>query len=275
MRHGPDSLHETGPSTEARRCRWTTVGLSQSGTAHVRSGVPCQDAHGWRVLGAGLLVAAVGDGAGSASQSAIGSALAVEAALDAVEKSLESRPVSADLDDAAWMKMLDGAVEAAISEIERRATTLGADPRDFATTLLIAVVIPELAAVLQIGDGAIVARSSDGVWAFTLPPRSEHINETMFITNEGALSGAQRAVWRQTYLDIALLTDGLQRLAIDFAAGRPHEGFFRPLFEFSAKRGAEPTAQDEIGSFLSSERVTSKTDDDLTLILATRRQEGP
>ena len=60
---------------------WRTAYASVIGTSHTKTGSPCQDAGGCTVVkavdGAEVLVAAVSDGAGTASRSEAGSALAV------------------------------------------------------------------------------------------------------------------------------------------------------------------------------------------------------
>ena len=48
---------------------WRIVGASVQGTSHQKDDIPCQDAHGYRVLLSGAIVVAVADGAGTASRS--------------------------------------------------------------------------------------------------------------------------------------------------------------------------------------------------------------
>jgi len=75
---------------------------------------------------------------------------------------------------------------------------------------------------------------------------------------------------RERIQEVALLTDGLQMLALNFAARKPHAPFFEPLF--TALRGA--VSPDDLvvplRAFLDSDAVNSRTDDDKTLVLATR-----
>jgi hypothetical protein len=71
-----------------------------------------------------------------------------------------------------------------------------------------------------------------------------------------------------------MMTDGLQRLALDFRTQAPHEPFFSPLFK--ALRSA-PVAEDlavPLRQLLSSSSVNERTDDDKTLLLATRLTDG-
>jgi hypothetical protein len=73
--------------------------------------------------------------------------------------------------------------------------------------------------------------------------------------------------------EVALLTDGLQSLALRFASREAHGPFFEPMFE--RLRGPEQPSESELAAFLGSGPVNARTDDDKTLVLATRlRDEG-
>jgi hypothetical protein len=66
------------------------------------------------------------------------------------------------------------------------------------------------------------------------------------------------------------MSDGLQRLALDLARGRPYPPFFRPMF--AALRDQDPDSLlGPLVEFLSSPRVNARTDDDKTLTLSRRR----
>ena len=67
-----------------------------------------------------------------------------------------------------------------------------------------------------------------------------------------------------------MFTDGLQGLALKLPARTPHEPFFAPLFAFAADAGGAGDAQAQLASFLSGPRVAARSDDDITLVLATR-----
>ena len=69
-----------------------------------------------------------------------------------------------------------------------------------------------------------------------------------------------------TVAGVALLTDGLQSLALKLPAATPHAPFFRPLFQFAS----DPLKSGEIAGWMASPKVAARTDDDLTLLLAVR-----
>ena len=71
---------------------------------------------------------------------------------------------------------------------------------------------------------------------------------------------------------MALLTDGLQGLALRFASREAHGPFFEPMFarlRREARRGLDGL-HGELARFLDSPAVNQRTDDDKTLVLATR-----
>jgi hypothetical protein len=74
------------------------------------------------------------------------------------------------------------------------------------------------------------------------------------------------------------MTDGLQPLALHYASQSVHEPFFHGMFQplHGSPGSAEvPALSASLEEFLSSERVRMRTDDDVSLILATRRSPAP
>ncbi|MBI4601175.1 MAG: protein phosphatase 2C domain-containing protein [Planctomycetes bacterium] len=255
------------PGGRSAPAPWRVVARSVAGSAHKKHGKPCQDAHAWSVVGGQSLLAAVADGAGSAAWGGIGAAVAAASAVRSLEAQIQNGTLPAD--EATWKDLLGEALQAAIEGIAERAEEEGGEPRDLATTLLICVATPAACAVLQVGDGCVVAAARGGNdLKFTLPARGGYVNETTFVTSEGALESAQLHVWSEPIEGLAMLTDGLQRLALDMAAGRPFAGFFAPLFAFAARSEDKADPGEDLERFLRSERVWSRTDDDVTLLLA-------
>ena len=67
-----------------------------------------------------------------------------------------------------------------------------------------------------------------------------------------------------------MLTDGLQPLALNYAAKAAHAPFFVPMFRPLRVAPSGATVLAALRNFLDSPRVNERTDDDKTLILATR-----
>jgi hypothetical protein len=127
-----------------------------------------------------------------------------------------------------------------------------------------------LVGAVQVGDGAAVVGDRQGnVIALTAPQSGEYINETAFLNSPDAVEKAQLTVRQAQTAHVAVFSDGLQMLALKMPEGTPHAPFFAPLFRFVEGIMDETQAQAELVAFLRSPRVTSRTDDDLTLLLAT------
>jgi Protein phosphatase 2C len=248
---------------------WRVAGASVPGAGHLRSGLPCQDDHCWQVETDGVLIAAVADGAGSASHAEEGARAAVRAAVDqaaTIWRTLAPR------EREEWDHLLQGAFIVARLAVQSAAKTLGRPIHDLATTLLLAVATPDQTAAAQIGDGAVVARlAGEGLTALTRPPVTEHLNETTFLTSDDALSEMQFALCDEPARGLAMLSDGLQMLALKMPQGEPHAPFFAPLLRFTAAAAEPERAEEQLRKFLQSPGVAQRTDDDLTLLLAVRR----
>ncbi|WP_414528229.1 PP2C family serine/threonine-protein phosphatase [Nodularia chucula] len=246
---------------------WRVVAASVCGTSHIRNQQLCQDAHHWQILPGNVLVIAAADGAGSASQGKIGAMVAVETAIENLALQEITRESLAD--DAIVQSLLHDALIAAKKAVDDEALACSKQPQDLATTLIIMVATPEIVGVVQVGDGLAVAKDHQGnLLALTIPDNGEHINETTFLTSPDALNTAQMRIWRESIVNIGVLTDGLQMLALNMVIGEPHKPFFFPLFDFVENAEDQTLAHEQLVRFLGSERITQRTDDDLTLILA-------
>jgi hypothetical protein len=250
---------------------WRTAGVSVTGVSHQRSGTVCQDAHLCGQLPGGVLVAAVADGAGSASRAEVGSACAVRAAVnEVVERLADGVPV----EEEDWHLLLRAVFQTARDAVAAEAAKGKSPLAELSTTLLLAIATPELVAAGQVGDGAVVARLADESFvAVTRPPVQEYVNETTFLTSPDFLGPAQFAVRRAPLTGLALFSDGLQMLALKMPQGSPHGPFFTPLLRFLADVKERNTAEEQLRRFLQSPRITERADDDLTLVLAVRAEK--
>lgn len=255
--------------------RWRTVAASVAGTSHAGAGQPCADACAVRVLPVGtqgaLLVAVAADGAGTSEHAPDGARLACEAILAQAE--LRARG-GADLstfvreDVLAWL-------EATRSRIAEAARSLTLEARDFSCTLLAALVDEASAVFFQIGDGAIVYRRDGEDYRPALWPQSgEYANCTWFVTDDDAAERVQMTV-AENVDEVALLTDGLQGLALRFGSRDAHGPFFEPMFARLRCETETEGLVEELKAFLGSASVNQRTDDDKTLALATRLHIAP
>lgn len=248
---------------------WRVVGAAVQGTSHQKRKQPCQDAFDYR-SGLGWLAIAVADGAGSARRAERGSQRAVVAALDAIVTALRA-PSPWPREEPEWRNLVLTSFARARQAVHERARLEHHALRDYATTLTVAVAAGDWLAVGQIGDGAVVAVEPSGTLvALTRLQKGEYANETHFLIQRDALERVQLWAGHQRSQTLAVMSDGLVRLALQLPSGQPHVPFFQPLFRFALAQAGQPQAERDLSAFLSSERVCSRTDDDKTLVLAVR-----
>jgi hypothetical protein len=246
-----------------------------AGTSHAAEGRPCADACEVAVFGAPrrdvTLAAVAADGAGSAARGEEGARLACGAVIDRARRALPEALCSEEL------KRFDAPrampfVTAVRERIDAAARSEGRPRGDFACTLLVALVGERAAAFLQVGDGAIVYRGDRGDYVPAhWPAQGEYANCTSFVT-EDRVSERLQAVGVEGVHEVALLTDGLQALALRYAQRAVHGPFFEPMFDRLRRERARVRRglARELRAFLDSPAVNARTDDDKTLVLATR-----
>ncbi len=172
---------------------WRYVQAAVPGVAHRVSGGECQDACAVQALtltdGSLALTLAVADGAGSATRSREGAEQACQTLL------AECAAWSAQATEADWTPTVaESWVQSVQTVLQQLATDAGLPVREFACTLLGAVIAADRALFLQIGDGAIVINTGDRYRPVFWPQGGEYPNETFFVTdaNAAALSGMYR-----------------------------------------------------------------------------------
>ena len=244
---------------------WKVLGESVIGTSHQRHGLPCQDAARFKLFGAAndWLVAVVADGAGSAAHAEIGAALTCSEVVHRIE--------SAKADAFFTREEMCGLFADVRQTLIAEAARLGVSPRELACTALVAVIGPAAAAFAQLGDGSIIIGAGLTCRPVFWPAPAEYANATDFLTDEHFAVALQFSVIDEPITEVGLLSDGLQRLVLNFTAREAHAPFFRPMFDrlHAAVDPAELVAP--FRSFLNSPQVNDRTDDDKTLVLAVRR----
>lgn len=255
---------------------WKYGSSSVAGTLHLKSSTRCQDASRAEVVldacGSEVLIAAASDGAGSAALAQLGSSLACDLFVDDVKSHIEggsANTISSDI----FFAELVGKFRQLVTGWSRAESTR---MQDFACTLLAAVVWRDHAVYFQIGDGAIVESRRDEPDRYTVvcwPQQGEYANTTNFLTDTDAAEKVFREVKSGAIDEIAIFTDGIQRLALDYRARSAHAPFFAPFFAWLRPHGGGYSRElsNSLTVYLNSEKINARTDDDKTLILATRR----
>jgi hypothetical protein len=257
---------------------WRTVAASVIGTSHEKAGGLCQDANLCEVHslanGEQILIAVAADGAGSAEYGGPGAAQTCSALLALMREHLRRghrvEQITRETAES-WITTIQGVLDAEAKAASR-------ERRDFACTVL-GLLIGDLgAACLQIGDGVIVvADSEERLYGHVFwPDRGEYANTTHFVTEDEAIRHLQFESIERRIVEAALLTDGLQAIALNYQEQTAHGPFFTGLFAplRNAEEGRLQDLSDSLVAFLSSQRVNEKTDDDKTLVLASRTVSG-
>ena len=252
---------------------WKYLNESQAGTSHVAAGLECQDASfvtPYRTGDSDLLILACADGAGSAQAAKVGAEHSCSEVIDNVVSFFQSGRTLDEIsrDDVVnWARQIRTSLlgVADMQEIQIR---------DLACTLLFAIVGRDRAVFAQIGDGAIVMQDAGEYRPVFWPQSGEYQNTTYFITDVEFEQNLQIEIMESTISELALFTDGLQMLALNYSTKSAHGPFFKPMFE-TLRQAVEPNdLVVPFRQFLDSKGVNDRTDDDKTLILATRNP-GP
>ena len=181
---------------------WNVAAASVRGKLHAHRALWREDSFGFGEAiqaeenGARWTILAVSDGAGSAPLSRVGSKIACETAVGALQGSLQKLPTFAGQQDElvahdlprlrdALAQSASAALEAIRLEAEGRGKPLTA----FAATLLILVYRRWngvwLCASLQIGDGAIALLDGENFSLLGAADHGQHSSETRFLTTGG------------------------------------------------------------------------------------------
>lgn len=249
---------------------WRHIAQSQQGASHLADGTCCQDCNGVCLLGESAdstLVACVADGAGSAKFSNIGSTIACESIVENATAYFNDHGNFDKFgrDDA--LHWCDDARE----RIQTAAGERDCSMRELATTLCVVIAAPQTSTFFQLGDGGIVL-CNHGVHGVVFWPQSgEYANTTNFLTSDDYRERLDFLAIRAGVSNIALLTDGLERLALSFNQQTPHTPFFEPLFKALCSTDDLVGLSEGLRTFLASKSVQHRSDDDKTLIIASRQ----
>ncbi|MEZ5427315.1 MAG: PP2C family serine/threonine-protein phosphatase [Pyrinomonadaceae bacterium] len=259
--------------------KWRYARASVTGLAHLNQNTDCQDRFLCRTLetAAGeILIAVVADGAGSTSEGGRGAELACRSFAQQVENFLNSPNASLESLNEEFGRFWIDHFQKATATVAREDKK---ELREYATTLVGAVAGEHRTAFFQVGDGGAVfsASGESGSYLFGVEPmESEYVNMTDFLTDETAPNALRYALIEEAIEDLILFSDGIFAVAVDYQENRPHEPFLRPMIAPLRNGGASDGLNEKLETFLASPKLGEKTDDDKTIILASRalRAEG-
>lgn len=255
---------------EAEGSGWKIINASEAGTSHLKTSQPCQDFSCAQVLKLGLnqhvLILTCADGAGSASHSELGSKAACTHLQQLVRDGLLYLGDVASLeyeDISSWFVAVKNGLHKLAAEEKL-------DPQSLACTLLLSIVGTDYSIFAQIGDGAIVVKHAEQFQTVFWPQSGEYFNITNFVTSDDLESKTQITHLQGRIDNIAMFTDGLELLALNFKEHDVHVPFFEPMFARLQLESDPSSLEEPLRQFLQSSPVNAKTDDDKTLIMATR-----
>lgn len=256
--------------------RWRIATATAPGSSHLKDALPNQDAVACRLVEVGIgeiVVAAVADGAGSASRSDEGSRTAVDAAVATIVDGINRQPAAAFGERLAESLARDAVKQARIA-VERYGLRHNVPVRELASTLIVAFASDDLVTAAQVGDGAVIAFNISGGEARTLcdAHTGEYANETTFITSRSqpdSIADVGHAAGYD-YDALALITDGLQNLALKMPEREAFLGFWNPMLNDLVHTDEPEAVPERLHAFISGERVQSRTTDDVTIAIAAR-----
>jgi hypothetical protein len=250
--------------------RWSWIGACSIGTSHLARGAGCDDAAACVEIdtrNGATLVAVVSDGAGSASLSKIGSHIITRGFCRSALKFARRGGRPKDLDKEAASEWLDDLRD----RIEQASLRENSPRRSFAATLVGCMAQSDGLAIVHVGDGACAIRlRAEAEWLVpSWPAQGEYASTTNFVTDD------PEPLVNVTYLkgdvaEVALFSDGLEKLALDFATKTAFTPFFSSMFKTlpDAGSGRHRRLSRDLRSFLDSPSITKRTDDDKALIMA-------
>jgi hypothetical protein len=173
-------------------------------------------------------------------------------------------------------EIMRDAFKQARAALDEQAKTEDVLVRQFATTLTCLVVGDEWLVAGQIGDSfAVVETEEAGLYTVIIPERHEYAGAVTPLTASNFSQKVKVTSARQRVRSVILSSDGLVNLAVlkdtRYTRYEPHKPFFQPLLLFARNSVDLPQAASELAGFLESERVCTRTDDDKTLLIATRQ----
>lgn len=253
---------------------WRTAHASAIGASHLEQNTECQDRFACKTIKTNadgeVLIAVVADGAGSSSDGQHGAQKACELFTEQIVSFLNAGNTSIELINlefgVRWLEYF----QRNIVEIAKKEKKT---PRDFATTLVAAVIGEKRSVFFQIGDGGIVISTSGAAksYRFALPPHeSEYVNLTDFLTDVNANEKLKFALVEESIEDLILFSDGIYSVAVDYQTNQPHEPFLMPMIAPLRNSSNLNGLNEKLENFLASPKLNEKTDDDKTIILASR-----
>lgn len=251
---------------------WNIFGVSVKGASHERKSIVCQDACNYIVINPDLAVISIADGLGSVRFPEIGASRATAFSVNYIKEHVEKIPLNENDNNKAISLFFHELIEKTRDHLKEAATEIDGNFDDMASTLIVIVLNGSTALVAHIGDGAAIVKTGDQFEFLSEPEPSEYSNEVYPLTSKDW----ENHLW-VNHVDnveaIAVFTDGCQRALLTKKDGiwKPYNDAFAYLFTWAQEQTDENQANEDIEKFLSN-IMSTKSDDDKTLVLAVKHQ---
>lgn len=248
---------------------WKYALASVIGTSHLDSNTTKQDfclVEKKNINGVNYLFSAVADGAGSAKFSDKSSSYICRLFIRKAEKWLNENDISTLNKEVvlSWFLHFQNVINRVVRIYHIDSI------KEFATTLLFALLSEKGNIFVQIGDGVIAKGDINDLNCVFEPQHGEYINATYFATEKNISERFMFEFNSDKIKRLVMHTDGIEIISFNFALKKPHINFFNPIFamldEFN-KSGLDKNTSEFIYGFLDCERVKQKTDDDKTMVI--------
>ena len=251
---------------------WSWASASVIGSSHIRSGLPKQDAFTAFTVGKDRIyfTTIVCDGAGSTKWGGIGAYLSARILKKHIREYFDDNNILPS------QEVIWDAIDEIRDILHKLADIKHVHIREFSTTLVGVITDGFSTVSFHIGDGSIVIKLVDNSkWeALSWPEHGEYASTTNFITETPAPKLKIQYYYHQID-SLAVFTDGIERLSLNFDEKTAHapffDGMFAPLNEV-IDFGYSKDISDALHKYLGSEKINSRTDDDKTLVMAIVRQ---
>jgi hypothetical protein len=249
---------------------WRVYAAAVAGSSHLATGLPCQDAFAYRVVG-DVLVAVVCDGAGSAPASQVGARAMSSGVLRVLAQRLTAAAATGrggwPGSPAAAESWLHDVVAESRAALSAQAVAAEAPLGDYASTLVGVVAGPAGGWFFHIGDGVAVAGRADGSSVVSQPENGEYANETYFVTGDEWARHLRLLPLEAPLRRLALMSDGAAAFVMNKGGQALFEPFIAPVEKFLLATD-ERTGSAALARTLSDPRTSQITPDDKTLLLA-------
>ncbi len=251
--------------------KWKAIGQSTQGVSHILNQKDCEDAIKYGTLFENTeyetLICCLSDGAGSAAYAKEAAQLAVSEGYKFLETCIER---NRDVSEADIYEMLENLIDI----LKDKATQAKANLNEFSCTFLGGVLFSNKSIFFQIGDGAIICLDdNNNYYPIWFPQNGEYQNTTSFLIDYPKVNNLFCTIFHKNIHEVAMFTDGLQLLALNYESYCVHQPFFFDMFKWLRKADNDEKItilNTKLYEYLSSKIINDRTDDDKTLFLATR-----